>query len=286
MTSMEEESVTTILCTSKQTRFHIGTPNYREAIAQKLIPGIPEETRIVILQQTDPGDVNTATNPEQIIAQPLNTSDRNVLEEVIERATARHEAQRELESLSRGIESADPLDAVRSLRKIRRERLQKDLFLKAKDAKLRSGARGMQARKALIAMEKTVAEFDVLYEEKDEEISPETLAKETSEAAEMLADLQLSIEPSKVAEVESRAKKLLAGLGFTEVAMLKPLRSASGYRHIDTRRADQLPGLAVHSVAAAASHNSRRVDRSADAHSRFTRSRFHISLHRSSHPQR
>ncbi len=96
-----------------------------------------------------------------------------MLDEVIERATARHEAQRELEGktlprfrylvqllglricvtkmsgdLSQGVESPNPLEAVRSLRKIRRERLQKDLFLKAKDAKLRSGARGMQARKA------------------------------------------------------------------------------------------------------------------------------------------
>jgi hypothetical protein len=33
------------------------------------------------------------------------------------------------------------------------------LFLKDKDARLRSGARGMQARKALIAMEKEVAAF-------------------------------------------------------------------------------------------------------------------------------
>ncbi len=30
MTSMEAESVTTILCTSKQTRFNIAVPNYRE----------------------------------------------------------------------------------------------------------------------------------------------------------------------------------------------------------------------------------------------------------------
>lgn len=65
--------------------------------------------------------------------------------------------------LSRGVESNNPLDALRSLRRVRRERLQRDLFLKAKDAKLRSGARGTQARKALIAAEKTVAEFDILY---------------------------------------------------------------------------------------------------------------------------
>lgn len=30
MTSMASESVATILCTAKQTRFHIESPNYRE----------------------------------------------------------------------------------------------------------------------------------------------------------------------------------------------------------------------------------------------------------------
>ncbi|KAI1351190.1 ABC transporter [Xylaria sp. FL0043] len=298
MTSMEAESVTTIQCTSKQTRFNIGVPNYREldieglnitvtsapssktkgssssrsasgkkpgkskarsegteildnatlrlkagqryalvgrngsgkstllkAIAQKLIPGIPEETRIVILQQTDAGEAEAETDLKQPISR---SSDRSVLEEVIERATARHEAQREIEDLSQGVESANPLAALRGLRKIRRERLQRDLFLKAKDARLRSGARGMQARKALIAAEKTVAEFDELYAQKDEEISPETLAKETGEAAEMLAELQLQVEPSKMAEVEARATKLLTGLGFSEAGMGKPASSLSG----------------------------------------------------------
>ncbi|KAI0508554.1 ABC transporter [Xylaria bambusicola] len=305
MTSMEAESVTTILCTSKQTRFNIGVPNYREldieglsitvtsvasskgkgsskagkgkarsegtevldnatlrlkaglryalvgrngsgkstllkAIAQKLIPGIPEETRIVILQQTDAGDVNTDADPDRPFSHPSAAGDRSVLEEVIERATARHEAQRELDDLSQGVESTNSFAAIRSLRRIRRERLQKDLFLKAKDAKLRSGARGMQARKALIATEKTVAEFDTIYAQKDDEISPETLAKETSEAAELLADLQLQVEPSKMAEIEARAKKLLTGLGFSESTMAKPVSSLSGGWRMRTALASAL----------------------------------------------
>ncbi|KAI1437137.1 ABC transporter [Xylaria sp. CBS 124048] len=297
MTSMETESVASIHCTSKQTRFNIATPNYREldieglsitvtsgpsaknkgnssskkpakgkaaraegteilddatlrlkagqryalvgrngsgkstllkAIAQKLIPGIPEETRIVILQQTNTEDANVGAIPDQTSTTSSTPNGRSVLEEVIERATSKHEAQREMEILSRGVESTNSFDAVRSLRKIRRERLQRNLFLKAKDAKLRSGARGIQARKNLIAMEKAVAEFEILYEQSDDQISPETLSKETSEAAEMLADLQLSIEPSKLAEVESRAKKLLTGLAFTEDAMQKPVSTLSG----------------------------------------------------------
>lgn len=58
---------------------------------------VPEETRVVILQQTDAEDVNMDVNLEQITPHPSTTNDRSVLEEVIERATARHEAQRELD---------------------------------------------------------------------------------------------------------------------------------------------------------------------------------------------
>lgn len=44
----------------------------------------------------------------------------------------------------------------------------------------------------------------------------------------MLADLQLQVEPSKVAEIESKAKRILAGLGFSEAYMAKPVSDLSG----------------------------------------------------------
>ena len=47
---------------------------------------------------------------------------------------------------------------LRALRQILHERLKKELFEHDKDARLRSGTRGMAARKALIAFEKKVAE--------------------------------------------------------------------------------------------------------------------------------
>lgn len=62
----------------------------------------------------------------------------------------------------------------------------------------------------------------------DDEISAETLEAETQEAIDMLADLQLRIEPSRMSEIEARAKKILAGLGFTETYMEKPVKSLSG----------------------------------------------------------
>lgn len=44
----------------------------------------------------------------------------------------------------------------------------------------------------------------------------------------MLADLQLQVEPSRMADIESRAKKILTGLGFTEAYMAKAAGSLSG----------------------------------------------------------
>ena len=46
---------------------------------------------------------------------------------------------------------------LRALRQVQHERLKKELFEHDKDARLRSGARGMAARKALVAFEKIFA---------------------------------------------------------------------------------------------------------------------------------
>lgn len=70
-----------------------------KAIAQKLIPGIPEETRVVILQQTDVGDANTDEPHDEPSVSSAPTDGLNVLEEVIERATARQEVQKEIDGL-------------------------------------------------------------------------------------------------------------------------------------------------------------------------------------------
>ncbi|KAG7287062.1 hypothetical protein NEMBOFW57_006562 [Staphylotrichum longicolle] len=281
MTSIAAESVSTILVSCKQTRFHIESPNYREldieglnitvtsaagekagkgkgkgkagaegteilsnaklrlkagsryalvegngsgkstllrAIADKLIPGIPEQTRVSILQQTNISDANTddlpATTPS------AGTGGPTVLEDVVDKATAKSDLEQEINSLSSGVNSTDAYGALRALRKLRHERMQKRLFILDKDARLRSGARGLQARKALVEYEKAVAQSAALNEQPADDILPETLQAETQEAVD-LADLQLQVEPSRMADIESRAKKILTGLGFTEAYMTK-----------------------------------------------------------------
>ncbi|KAH0496952.1 hypothetical protein TgHK011_004290 [Trichoderma gracile] len=300
MTSMAAESVATILCTAKQTRFNIDSSNYREldidglnivvtssekapkseesttkskgkaksdgleilsnaklrlkegqryalvgrngtgkstllkAIAQKLIPGIPENSRIALLQQTK------LTESEDGKTTKENDGLGTVLQEVIERATARSVVEQEIKILSDGVNASDPYAPVRALRSLKHEKLQKRLFVVDKDARLRSGARGLQARKALVAFEKAVEDSRALVEQPDDEISAEALQAETQEAADMLADLQSQIEPSRLAQIEVQARSILTGLGFTEAYMDKPLSSLSGGWHMRTALASAL----------------------------------------------
>ncbi len=63
--------------------------------------------------------------------------------------------------LSRAVDTPDSaLSPLRAFRQVQHDRLKKELFEHDKDARLRSGTRGMAARKALVAFEKKVAESE------------------------------------------------------------------------------------------------------------------------------
>jgi type II secretory pathway component PulM len=72
------------------------------AIAEKLIPGIPEQTRVSILQQTRADETETSTGLVEAAsgsgAAAEVLPERNVLQEVIEKATARFEIEQEIRS--------------------------------------------------------------------------------------------------------------------------------------------------------------------------------------------
>lgn len=98
--------------------------------------------------------------------------------------------------LSPAIEkSGDPYAPVRALRKVRHDRLKKQLFEMDKDARLRSGQRGFQARKALTAFEKIVEESTVKFEQEDSEIEDSVLREESEAALDLLTELQGQLEP-------------------------------------------------------------------------------------------
>ncbi|KAG6315271.1 hypothetical protein E4U44_001455 [Claviceps purpurea] len=204
-----------------------GKSTLLKAIAEKLIPGIPEGTRIALLQQSRlvDGDDNAASAAK-------GNGKLSVLQEVVDRATARCIVEQEIKFLSDGVDASDPYSPIRALRSLKHDRLQKRLFRQDKDARLRSGARGLQARKALVALEKVVAESETMINQPGSEIGPETLQLETQEAADMLADLQSQVEPSRLSQIESKAKSILTGLGFSKDRMTQPIASMSGGWHM------------------------------------------------------
>ena len=69
------------------------------AIADKLIPGIPEQTRVSILQQTNVSDANTddlpVTNPATGNGGPT------VLEDVVDKATAKSDLEQDINCMCR-----------------------------------------------------------------------------------------------------------------------------------------------------------------------------------------
>lgn len=134
------------------------------AMADKLVPGIPHATRIAILQQTD-ADTNGNLDPGS------GNQHATVLERVMGSDTSRNEVVRKMEcksqshfiiatlilsrsqDLSKSFDSDDPSQPVRAIRTVRHEQLESQLFLAQKNASLKSGARGLQARKDLKAVE-------------------------------------------------------------------------------------------------------------------------------------
>lgn len=85
-----------------------GKSTLLRAIAEKLIPGILEQTRVAILQQTRAKETDTSLYATQTAgaATEGNAQGPSVLEEVIEKATARHEVEQEIRGKQlRGIES-------------------------------------------------------------------------------------------------------------------------------------------------------------------------------------
>ncbi|RDW61616.1 ABC transporter-like protein [Coleophoma crateriformis] len=209
-----------------------GKSTILRAVAEKLIPGIPLKTRISLLQQTSSGPVNSSedtTGPANSSMPSNSAGDISVLEAVVDRATAKNEIQNELNILSAAVDSSvNAYAPLRALWQVQHERMKKELFELDKDARLRSGTRGMAARKALLAFEKKIAESADRIAQTDEEIDDATLKEETQAAADLLLELQSQLEPNKLAEVESKARSILAGLGFPASNLVKPVSSLSG----------------------------------------------------------
>ncbi|KAL4809294.1 P-loop containing nucleoside triphosphate hydrolase protein [Aspergillus unguis] len=203
-----------------------GKSTLLRAMADKLVPGIPHSTRIAILQQTD--DESKEGHGSFKGQEMKEIGDKTVLECVLNSDHHRNDVIRKANCLSKSLETEDPLRLVEDIRRIRHEDVEKELFLAQKNASLKSGARGLQARKELKAVEAKVKASKELFEQAKEGIDAETVKQETQAAMETLQDLQSQIEAMKLIDVEQQARQILIGLGFKENSLDKPFNALSG----------------------------------------------------------
>ncbi|CAG8943979.1 unnamed protein product [Penicillium salamii] len=196
-----------------------GKSTLLRAMAEKLIPGIPHATRIAILQQTD--------EQEESYGAVLN-QDKTVLESVLSSDESRNESVRMADFLSKSFETEDPMQPVRAIRKIRHQKAEKHLFLAHKNAGLKSGARGLQARKELKAAEIKLEATSEKLAQDVENIEADEVQADTQAAVETLQSLQSELEDMKLADLEQQARRILVGLGFKEEAFEKKVSTLSG----------------------------------------------------------
>ncbi|KAL4934529.1 ABC-F family ATP-binding cassette domain-containing protein [Aspergillus undulatus] len=204
-----------------------GKSTLLRAMADKLIPGIPHSTRIAILQQTDADTRNHGSFKDESQNQEESES-KSVLDYVMSSDHHRNDVTQKMNFLSKCFETEDPLLPVRGIRKIRHDDMEKQLFLAQKNASLKSGARGLQARKDLKTAESRVQASKELLEETKDEIDAEAIKQDTQTAMETLQDLQSQFEAMKLVDIEQQARQILIGLGFKEDTLSKAFSTLSG----------------------------------------------------------
>lgn len=161
------------------------------AIAEKLIPGLPYTTRVSILQQTSTEHRDLIRSDNDIDTGQLDdlSPKKTVLQKVVESDNSRNETLREIagklgtekhklkempsksDQITRIVtvlsvdadSSHDSWANVQAYRRLQYQRLQRQLLEIEKLASLRSGARGYQVRKELVAFERKVAKSKEMY---------------------------------------------------------------------------------------------------------------------------
>ncbi|RHZ47969.1 hypothetical protein CDV55_100606 [Aspergillus turcosus] len=202
-----------------------GKSTLLRAMADKLVPGIPHPTRIAILQQTETEDEVRTFECE---GDDRGRRNLPVLEYVMSSDRFRNDVVRKMNLLSKSFETDDPVAPVRAIRRLRHDDIEKQLFLAQKNASLKSGARGLQARKDLKAAEARYQASKELVEQPDQPIDPEALKAETQAAMDTLQELQAQFEVMKLVDIEKQARQILIGLGFDEATLSKPFLTLSG----------------------------------------------------------
>ncbi|KAJ3497305.1 hypothetical protein NLG97_g2009 [Lecanicillium saksenae] len=193
-----------------------GKSTILRAIAEKLIPGMPQDSRIAFLNQLE-------MRPDSTTSCVTTT-----LQQVINSVTEKNSVEKDIRRLSEIIALPSPYDALRGFRHFKFDKMQHSRDLLQKEANMRSGGRGLAARRELAKLDKDLRVAADALSVSDDDISSNNLKEENQEAADVLMRLHLQYEPTDQVELTARAKRFLLGLGFTDAMMNQPLSSLSG----------------------------------------------------------
>lgn len=120
------------------------------------------------------------------------------------------------------------LDLTKTLREIELKRAEEDLFVADKIARLRSGARGFDARKFLRVQEKATEDARLALEALSLDANGSHSDNDAQKALDMQSSLQAELDVLPVRDVEAKAKSVLAGLGFTDERLASRVSTLSG----------------------------------------------------------
>ncbi|KFY29123.1 hypothetical protein V493_02529 [Pseudogymnoascus sp. VKM F-4281 (FW-2241)] len=204
-----------------------GKSTILRALADRIIPGLPPSLRVAILQQTS----TDAENPSPAKNGPSTSApeDTTVLQHVIEGDQSRTALIQDVQALAgEDADREDVIAQVRRYRQMRYNRLNRELLEVQNNAYRRSGARGSQARKDLIAFEKEVAEATEKLEEEITDAESPEIQDEFLTASSLLVDLEAELETMPLPALETRARTILTALGFTEATLAKTISTLSG----------------------------------------------------------
>jgi len=218
----------------------VGKSTLLRAIGERAIPGIPWSMKILLLQQEateeteehKPGlAFDAGSGKDQML------EDATVLAYVVASDKERTEAVERSEALSAAIEdTSDPEAALRVVRRIKHEDASRQLEIAQKEADLRSGSRGMAARKHLKVMEAALEESmsKLSISEEDD------LLAGMNEAVSIVSDLTTKLDLMSAETAQARAVTILKGLGFTEERLGQKVSTLSGGWRMRTKLASVL----------------------------------------------